>query len=112
MQQVAQGLRTGRIKTIIKNLVVGRAPLQHGQTLRVEGMDDVAHGLSAEADARRDHAHLLTLGAGQDDLGATEDKGIGRVQGRLQGLTLAIHQGTDEERMCCVHTFQYGRTSN
>ena len=74
----------------------------------VEGMDHLAHGLPAEADPRRDHAHLLAPGAGQDDLGTTEDKGIGRAQGGLQGLTLRIRGNTDEERFCCLHTFQYG----
>ena len=72
---------------------MGRAALQDGQPLRVEGMDHVAHGLPAEADARRDHAHPLALGAGQEDLGTTEDKGIRRAQGGLQGLALRVRRG-------------------
>src|SRR5207253_1498363 len=44
----------------------------------------------------------------QEDLRPTEDKGIVRAQGRLQGLTLRVREGTHEERLCCAHTLQYG----
>jgi len=71
-------------------------------------MEHRAHGLPAEADARRDHADPLALGTGQDDLSAPEDKGIGRAQGRLQGRTLGIRRWTHEEGCCVSHTFQYG----
>ena len=70
---------------------------------RVKGADDIAHGLPAEADAGRDHADRLALGAGQDDLGPPEDKGVGRAQAVLQGLALRVRRRTDDQ-WCFSHT--------
>jgi hypothetical protein len=84
-------------------VVAARARAQDGHALRIKGIDDVPHGLPAEADAGGDHPDRLALGTGQDDLRRPEDKGVGRVQAVLQGLALHIRRWTDEQG-CFSHT--------
>jgi hypothetical protein len=83
-------------------------PLQDPQPVLVELMDDLSNRLATEADQRPGRAHPLAPGTGQDDLGPTEDKGVRRTQGGLQGPALRVRQCADVQwfRTHC-HSFAY-----
>jgi len=72
-------------------------------------MDHLADPLGAEADGRRDRPGALPAGAGQQDLGMAEDKGVRRAQGGPQGFTLGAGQDADEQWGSC-HTLSIAQS--
>src|SRR5215510_6826272 len=73
----------------------GGAPGQGRQPLRIEGVEDVADRLIVASQRLANHAGCLAPGTGEQDLTATYDKGIGRLQALLQGLLFARGQQAD-----------------
>src|SRR3954469_9210820 len=58
-------------------------------------MQDIADGLIVAPQCLANHAGRLAPGTGQEDLAATQHKGLGRTQPLLQGLLFALGQGTN-----------------
>jgi hypothetical protein len=78
----------------------GGLPLQGGRpALPMEGMDHRADRLVAASDRGGERARPFFTGAGQEDLSAAEDEGVGRAQGGLQRLALRVRQGPDVQRL-------------
>jgi hypothetical protein len=73
----------------------GGAPCQGRQPLGIEGVQDVADGLIVAAQGLANQAGRLATGTGEQDLTATQDKGIGRAQPLLQGVLFVFGQRTD-----------------
>jgi hypothetical protein len=69
-----------------------------GETLLVELVDGVAHGLRITTEVGGDLVGVLASVAGEQDLATTQGEGIRRTQTRLQGLTLGVTQSTHEDR--------------
>ena len=64
----------------------------------VEGMDGVAHRLGAAPEIFGYARRTLSAGAGQKDLAAPEEEGIGGAQPCLQSLALLLRKRTNEDR--------------
>ena len=78
VQQVAQRLRPRRVEGAADDARMVRAGAQHVQPALIKGMDHVVHSLCRESDTGGDLPAALSGGTRQHDLGATQDKGIGR----------------------------------
>src|SRR5262249_36887100 len=84
----------------------GRGVARQGrQPLGIEGMQRIADGLVVAAQGLANHAGRLTTGTGEQDLTASQHKGIGRAQPLLQGVLFVLGQGTDIDRFS--HTKEY-----
>src|SRR5262249_57689739 len=72
-----------------------RPPRQGRQPLGSEGVQDIADSLIVAPQRLANHACGLAPSTGQEDLAATQHKGIGRAQPLLQSLLFALGQGTN-----------------
>jgi hypothetical protein len=102
VQDLPQAFQALRIEGRMGGVRNGRAALEGLQAPGVVVMDRVAYSLRVTAQVTGDLRHPRAAGAGQQDLGPAEDKGFGRTQTCLQGLTLAIRELTDKDRL--LHT--------
>jgi len=66
----------------------GGAFLEDGQAGRVELVDDIAHRLVVAAELASDDRSAFATRRGQQNLAATQDKGIGRTQPSLDLVLL------------------------
>src|SRR5207244_5934170 len=79
---------------------------QHGQPARIEAMDPLAHSLVVAADRLGDLNGALAAGGSEQDLGAAEDKGIGRAQAGLQRLALGGRERPHIDRRSHANKYQ------
>src|SRR5437773_4302449 len=79
---------------------------EHGQPARIEAMDHLAHSLVVAADRLGDLNGALAAGGSEQDLGAAEDKGIGRAQAGLQRLALGGRERPHIDRRSHANKYQ------
>jgi hypothetical protein len=97
MQQFLQRFGEGGIEEGAGGVRPGGLLLQAGQPLAAEGMDGVADGGTGAAEAAGDVRRSLAIGAGEQDLTATQGEGIGATKSLLQLLPLGECQRRNEE---------------
>ena len=78
-----------------------RAFLQHRQTLGIEPVDHIAHGLAVAAQLPANGRCAFAAGTGQQNLAAAQDKGIRRAQARLEVSAFVVVERADKHG--CFH---------
>src|SRR5215207_5574000 len=98
VKHLAQSLGPLLIEGPMNGVRAVRTPSQRLlETLLVEDVDGVAHGLRVTAEVASDLVGVLSIGAFEQDLAAAQSEGIRRAQSRLQGLALGVTQRTHED---------------
>ena len=98
MQQLPQALGSLGVEGGVDGAGAGGALAERPlEAPFVEGVDGVAHGLGVAAQGAGDPGGALAPCAGEQDLAAAEDEGVGRAQAFLQGLALVFLKRTHED---------------
>ncbi len=63
----------------------------------MEGLDGVAGRARRTAEVAGDAFGVLALGAGEEDLAATQGEGVVAAEADAQWLTLGVREGTEKE---------------
>src|SRR5712691_13050518 len=88
VQQGLQSLGSLCPQALARGVGPGVPALQTPHALGIESVHDIAHGLVAAPDLARNPWHPGTIFAGQHDLAAPHDKGIGGPESSLHLLAL------------------------
>jgi hypothetical protein len=98
LQEELEAFLRGRGKGGMRAMVRHRrSGLQDGQTVAVEGADDVAYGLIAALQLRGNGTGRLLARTRQHDLTAAEREGVVRPQARLERGAFLVGERTHED---------------
>src|SRR5262249_33269024 len=72
--------------------------LQAGQTFALEGVEGIVDGTHGTVQVASDRRGALAVGAGEQNLAATDGEGLGGAQTRLQLLPFGSSEGANKGR--------------
>ncbi len=98
MQQVLQGVGEAFVQEGLGRMRPRGLLLQATQALAGEGAQGVVDGAHGTAQVAGDGRSPLALGAGQQDLAATDGEGVGGAQPRLQLLLFGSRERANKGR--------------
>jgi hypothetical protein len=98
MQQVCQGIGEALVQESLSRMGPGRLLLQAGKPFALEGTKGVVNRAHGTAQVAGDGRSTLAAGAGQQDLAASDGKGVGGAQSGLQLVPLGSRKSANEGR--------------